>query len=360
VSSQDILIVGGSGVVGRRIAAELAPAYGGRVVLAGRSLERAGMMAGLVGHGVRARVIDVDIPHAIDGALEGSAVVVNCIDQPHRLLLRAAIDRGLCYTDITPHLTQLGRGAAFEEIDASARASGARLVLGTGIVPGISNVIVRTLANALGGVDEIETALLLDAADISGPASFAYFVQELAMSFDVHVDGHDHRRRAFSEPRIVDFLPPVGPRLSYLFPFSDQVLYPRTLGVRTAITRLAINPPWLARGLSLLSATGIVSLLASESVRGLLGRGKRDRPSKEGAPFALRVDVRHGSHSRHATLAGRTQADAAALGAAGVARALAEGMVQAPGAWMPEQVIAPAPFLARLAAHGMTVDFPTG
>jgi saccharopine dehydrogenase-like NADP-dependent oxidoreductase len=75
--------------------------------------------------------------------------------------LWAAVERGLGYTDITPHLTELGRGAAYDKINAAARASGARLVLGTGIVPGISNVMVRALANALGGADEIETALLL-------------------------------------------------------------------------------------------------------------------------------------------------------------------------------------------------------
>ena len=73
-------------------------------------------------------------------------VVISCIDQPGRTLLWAAIERGLNYTDITPHLTELGRGEAYDKIDAAARASGACLVLGTGIVPGISNVMVCALA----------------------------------------------------------------------------------------------------------------------------------------------------------------------------------------------------------------------
>ena len=67
------------------------------------------------------------------------------------------------------------------------------MVLGTGIVPGISNVMVRSLADALGGADEIETALLLSAHDVSGPASFDYFLQELTMSFDIRVEGNDRR-----------------------------------------------------------------------------------------------------------------------------------------------------------------------
>jgi NAD(P)-dependent dehydrogenase (short-subunit alcohol dehydrogenase family) len=41
LNNQDILIVGGYGVVGRRIAAELGPDYPGRVIVAGRSRARA-------------------------------------------------------------------------------------------------------------------------------------------------------------------------------------------------------------------------------------------------------------------------------------------------------------------------------
>jgi hypothetical protein len=41
-----------------------------------------------------------------------------------------------------------------------------------------------------------------------------------------------------------------------------------------------------------------------------------------------------------------------------VARALIEGEIREPGAWMPEQVIDPGPFLSRLAAHGLKVEWP--
>jgi hypothetical protein len=159
LNDQDILVVGGYGVVGRRIAAELGPDYARRVVVAGRNRARADEAATAIGHGARGRSIDIAVPSSIGAALEGVAVVISCIDQPGRTLLWAAIKRGLRYTDITPHLTELGRGAEYEKIDAAARASGARLVLGTGIVPGISSVMVRALADTLGGADEIETAL---------------------------------------------------------------------------------------------------------------------------------------------------------------------------------------------------------
>ena len=121
IHAPDILIVGGMGVVGRRIAAELAPDYPGRVVVAGRSLPRATELAATIGHGVRGRRIDIAERSSIAAALEGVATVISCIDQPGRALLSAAIARGLRYTDITPHLTELGRGAAYDAINFAAR-----------------------------------------------------------------------------------------------------------------------------------------------------------------------------------------------------------------------------------------------
>jgi saccharopine dehydrogenase (NAD+, L-lysine forming) len=354
-SAGAILIVGGYGVVGARIAADLAPDHPDQVIVAGRSALRAQAAAAALGHGARGRFIDIEQPASIDAALAGVRAVMSCIDQPGRRLLHAASERGLRYTDITPHLCELGRGAAYEQIDARARACGARVVLGTGIVPGISNVMVRAVANTLGGADAIETALLLCASDVTGPASFDYFLQELAMPFDVHIDGTDRAARAFSEPRPVEFPAPLGVRPAYLFPFSDQVLYPRTMGARTAVTRLAIEPTSLARGLAAGLRFGAGRVIVWPPLRHAITRARTGRSPRAGTVFALRVEVTFHARSGQATLIGGAQADAAAAGAAAVLRSLLDGEVAEPGAWMPEQVIDPARFFSRLAARGLLV-----
>jgi saccharopine dehydrogenase-like NADP-dependent oxidoreductase len=56
-----------------------------------------------------------------------------------------------CYTDITAHLSELGRSAAHVHIDAAARASGSHVLLGAGLVPGISTVMAAVVAGTLGG-----------------------------------------------------------------------------------------------------------------------------------------------------------------------------------------------------------------
>ncbi len=204
----------------------------------------------------------------------------------------------------------------------------------------------------------IETSLLFSASDATGPASFDYFLKELTIPFEVHLNGADRSADAFSDPCVIEFPPPFGPRSAYLFPFSDQVLYPRTMNTQTALTRLAIEPAGLARLLAASVRVGAARLLARDGVRHALAGHRSDRAPSEGARFALRVDVIHDGRSAHATLVGRAQADAAALGASGTVRALMEGEVSQPGVWMPEQVINPPGFFSHLAKHGLTVERP--
>src|SRR5829696_3187550 len=90
----DLLITGGYGTVGRRVAADLAPDYPGRLVVAGRSAAKAAQLAAGIGYGARARRIDVGDRASIEAALGSVGLVMNCIDQPEPHLLRAAITRG--------------------------------------------------------------------------------------------------------------------------------------------------------------------------------------------------------------------------------------------------------------------------
>jgi hypothetical protein len=51
----------------------------------------------------------------------------------------------------------------------------------------------------------------------------------------------------------------VGPRViinSAIFPFSDVVYYPRTLGARTSLARFALDPPWAGVAAALLVRAG--------------------------------------------------------------------------------------------------------
>lgn len=83
----DILIVGGQGEVGGRVADLLEREATGRVIVGGRNPTHAQGPA---------RRIDVGDAASIDAALDGIAVVIACVRQNQRVRARAVVrDRGV-------------------------------------------------------------------------------------------------------------------------------------------------------------------------------------------------------------------------------------------------------------------------
>jgi saccharopine dehydrogenase-like NADP-dependent oxidoreductase len=340
----DILIVGGYGEVGGRLASLLEAGHRGRVVVGGRNPERAG--------GGRAKRIDVDDPTSIEGALDGVGTVVACVRQSQLHLVRAAIRRGLAYTSIVPPQVPW---AALEPLRSEARRSGARIVWATGLAPGISSVLARIGAKRVGKVDAVETALLLSIGDAYGADSMAFLLQEIAQPYTVTIDGREEVMRAFEGFVPVTFPAPIGVRRVYAMAFSDQHYYPMTLGAKTAIARLALEPRWLASAIAKLTKLGARAWVnrtgGRSAVHGLTERLRRRYAGED--TYALVVDVQGGGKMVRSTLLGHAQAHATAVGASAVVEALLAGEVGEPGVWFVEQVIDPDRFLVRLAAHGL-------
>lgn len=348
MSSNDVLVVGGYGEVGRRLAEQLDMTEANRVVVAGRHPE--------IADGFRGRKVDVDDASAVDAALDGVSVVVACVRQREPHLLRAAVRRGIAYTSIAPpRLAPMD----IEQLDAEARRTGARIILAAGLEPGISSVLARAAADQLGHVDSIETALLLSLGDSYGADSLAFLFAELCEPYSIVVDGSLQAVNAFERSKRVQFPAPVGSRLAYAMPFTDQRYYPTTLGAKTAVARVALDPPWLADALAALLPLGLRRLLHRGGSGGAIHRliqKLRVRYAEQNR-CALLVEVRVADRTIRATLLAHGQATVTAVGAAAVVEALWSGEVSEPGVWLPEQVIAVQPFLARLAAQGLRPTF---
>src|SRR5512133_2431074 len=166
-AGKDILIVGGSGMVGRKIAAELAPNYPNRIVIAGRDAKKAAQVASEIGYGVRVHLMDVENRSSVDAVMPEAGNVISCVVQrktPHLFL--SAIAHGCGYTDIAPmwaHTFSLS-----EALKSEAVHTGARVILGAGMVPGIASIFARMGADCVGPVDSVTSTCLLSAGDKYG------------------------------------------------------------------------------------------------------------------------------------------------------------------------------------------------
>jgi saccharopine dehydrogenase (NAD+, L-lysine forming) len=343
MTTEKILIVGGYGEVGRRLATLLEAGSPDRVIVAGRHPELA--------HGFPARLIDLDDPGSIDRALDGIGVVVACARQREPHLLRAAVRRGLAYTSIAPPWMPW---ADIQPLRAEAERTGARIILAAGLEPGITSVLVRAAADRLGAVDSVESALLLSLGDTYGPDSMGFILEEVTESYTITVDGRPDVAQAFEHSKVVLFPAPVGPRRAYTMPFRDQLYYPATVGARTAVARIALDPPWLADTVAVLLRVGLRRLLRRGG-RGTIHHGLEAlrRRYHDRDRYALVLEVRGRGRGIRWTLVGRRQAEATAVGVAAITEALWSHEVSDAGLWLAEQVIAPDPFLARLAAAGI-------
>jgi saccharopine dehydrogenase-like NADP-dependent oxidoreductase len=247
-----ILIVGGYGEVGARAMRMLRSADRERIVIGGRHPPASSAC--------RTVRIDVDDPASIEAALADVDVVLACVRQRAPHLLRACVRAGLGYTSVAPPRISW---TALAPLRAEAEATGARIVLGTGIQPGISSVLARIVADAVGPVESIETALLLGVGDAYGADSLRFLLDELEESYTIRVNGQDASVRAFEQPRPIELPPTFGVRPAWLLPFTDQFYYPHALGARTAVARVTLEPQWLGHAIAKLLRLGTRRRLAA-------------------------------------------------------------------------------------------------
>ncbi len=354
-AEKTILIVGGSGMIGRKIAKDLASDYPNQVVIAARDVEKASLVASEIGFGVQAQHLDITNRSSVNTALQGVGFVISCVTQretPHLFL--AAITQGCGYTDIAPMWAH--KYPLSEALRAEAVNTGARIIIGAGIVPGISSVLARKGADWVGPVESITTTCLLSAGDEYGTNSRENLGEEFATPFKTTIDGQKVLAWPFTRPHKVEFAPPVGTVTAYLMPFVDQLFYPETLGAQTAVSQMAYLPLWLPR---LVSALLPIARRASAQRRSGMGRNlDRILAWLKGRYQGLNwwgahVEVWGAKGIYRASIQGHEQATGTALSGSALLRALVEGEVDRPGIWTAEQVVSPERFLKRLAGHGL-------
>lgn len=166
--SDPILLIGGSGVVGRWAARHLRKAHpGAALFVGGRDLGKAREAAAAVG-GAEGVALDLTADDLGLGERAVSAVAVFFTDE--RIAgLRFAQARGVPHISISAGLHEIGPEVA-AYVD---RPHAAAVVLGTEWLVGATTVPALEFAKAFGRVDTITLGALLDEQDAFGPAASA-------------------------------------------------------------------------------------------------------------------------------------------------------------------------------------------
>nr|WP_280176690.1 saccharopine dehydrogenase NADP-binding domain-containing protein [Halorhabdus rudnickae] len=224
-----MLIVGGYGSVGRTIAGELATVSDGpnSVIVAGRDGTKAATAAGALGENVSGIAFDLQRTESYDRVLKDVDDVVMCVDQSGTAFVKACLERGIDYVDVTASDEFFRR---VEGLDDLARDHGATGVLSVGLVPGVTNLLAKRLTDQLSAVSEIRIGVLLGLGEAFGPAASRWTLDRIGRQFTVHDAGGSLPVRGFVTPESMEF-PRYGRRRAYSFDFADQHVIHRTLDV---------------------------------------------------------------------------------------------------------------------------------
>jgi hypothetical protein len=227
-----ILIVGGTGHVGRLIATRILAAGTASLRLGGRDMTKATHLARKLG--CTATRVDLHDPASWDKALMGIDTVITCIDAPDADFARAVLKRGLRYIDISATDAVLRR---IEDLDPLARENGGLAVLSVGLAPGLSTLLAEAACVGFDSVDLLHIHVLLSGGDAHGAAAIDWTLDNLRDLSPREIE----RLRPGSDMQ--DDFPAA---LSIPFDFADQHVL-RRQGHSTASTRLALISPLITR-----------------------------------------------------------------------------------------------------------------
>jgi hypothetical protein len=156
-----VLVLGGYGVFGRRIAANLARRGDIDVIVAGRNAVSAGKTVRVLGADhARFQIVDMSRPDASTLIVaQKPAVVVDALGpfQTRNLALpRKCAERGIHYVDIAD---ARARVAEIASLDSIARIENAAIIIGASTVPAFTTAIVDELAPNPREVVEIDVGI---------------------------------------------------------------------------------------------------------------------------------------------------------------------------------------------------------
>ena len=258
-----IVIVGGYGAVGKIISKRLSQVYPNQVVVAGRNLKKAQLLAEDLQNKVIPFQMDVNSPEESE-LWKDVKVVIMCLDQKDTRFVEFCIERGIHYIDISANYTMLQK---IEKLDTKAKNVETAIVLSVGLAPGITNLLAQHGINQSKSVENIENFVLLGLGEKHGDHAFEWTFDNFHTEYSIFEDNKPKRVKSFTDSKITDL---EGERNFYLFDFSDQHVLANTTAAKSVSTRLAFDINVMTRAVGFLRKVGLTKIFQSKSIQKFL------------------------------------------------------------------------------------------
>ncbi len=248
-----ILVVGGYGAVGSIISLELSKIYPEKVIVAGRSYEKAKKFTD------NRRLIPMKLDHSkIDelNFLDEISLVIMCIDQTNTTFVEACVEKGVQYIDISANQKIIEQ---IDLLDTKAKKNKTSIISSVGIAPGITNLLVQHLLKESPKNKTIDIYVLLGLGEKHGDAAFQWTFDNIDTTYMVG----NNKIKSFTLPKMTNLL---GNRTFYSFDFSDQHTLLKTNKI-SVTTRMAFDSSFLTRTIGFLRKIGLTKIFRNKTIQ---------------------------------------------------------------------------------------------
>ena len=259
MSNSTILIVGGTGVFGSRLALGLLKEPGLDVVVAGRDLGTA--KAFCHRHGGRPLRFDRTAPDLVEQVSALAPAIVIDAAGPFQAyghapyaLAKAALACGAHYLDLSD---DAGFTEGVVALDGAAKARGVACLSGASSVPALSSAAVEDLGRGLADIHLIESVILPGNRAPRGLSVIRSILAQAGQPLRLWRGGCWTEARGWSHPRRerlrMPSSAPLPARWSSMIGAPDLRLFPERYGARSVLFRAGLELPLLHHGLGALA-----------------------------------------------------------------------------------------------------------
>ena len=369
--SKQVLILGGSGRIGSRVAADLLAHTSAHVTLAGRNPEvgfkvnQSLMREGGSAIAQRCQFLPLNLENqvCVQKAIADANLVIHCAGPFHKRnasVLNQCIELGVSYVDVSDHPSFTCKAIALR---AKAEAAGITAIVNTGVFPGISNSMVRRNIEQLDQANAVHLSYVVGGSGGAGVTVMRSTFLGLQRPFEAWVNGERQSIQPYSDREVLSF-PHYGRVGVYWFDMPESFTLADTFPVKTVVTKFGSVPRFYNQLTRSVARLWHPRLLRSNTVIEFLSQVSyamtRISNLWSGVGVAIRSDVtgvKYGQAVRsRSTLFHPNAAEAAGIGTGAIAELILSGELKKPGVWVPEQAISTKLFEAGMQSRGVEID----
>lgn len=263
---KNILVIGGYGKVGSVICKTLSMIYPEKVIAAGRNFDKAKKFSLSMNNKVLPMYLDIYDLEASHEVFTHTQLVIMCLDQKDTKFVEMCIQNKVHYIDISPSYTILSK---IESLHSKALESGTTLVLGVGLAPGLSNLMVKNLVNRVNKVNSTDIYLMLGIGEKHGNDGVEWLLNNINNNYLIRENGRNKRVSSFTDHKYVKLPKKYGERVAYRFDLADQHILFKTLDLENVSSRFFYDSALTTKELAMLKKLGAFKLLKYKSFKNI-------------------------------------------------------------------------------------------